>query len=267
MIKALIAWTGGAIFIYVLLIALMYFGQRSMIYFTRSSLAPIEDTAVTGIRAITATTSDGLELIGWYRPAVNGRPTILWLHENASDVSITVQRARPYLDAGFGLLAAEYRGYAGNPGRPTEQGLYIDVQAFVTWLEQSGVQKNDIVLYGESIGTGPATQIASEDAAFHTLVLESPFTSLVDAAAYHYPFAPVRWLMRDQFANIDKIAAVKSPVIVAYGTNDTIVPSYMGQEVFETAPEPKSRIVIPDGGHNTLDQFGLAAKIISLLSE
>jgi fermentation-respiration switch protein FrsA (DUF1100 family) len=101
----------------------------------------------------------------------------------------------------------------------------------------------------------------------HTLILESPFTSTGDAAAFHYPYVPVKWLIKDRYENIAKIKDIKSPLILAYGDQDRVIPHRLGQALFDAAPEPKSLIVIEGGDHNNLDDFHVDDKIISLLSE
>lgn len=259
----------GAVFaIYLVLIGLMYFLQRNLMYIAGSNKPSIEQTGVAGLDEVVVQTEDDFILYGWYKKPVSPqKPTIVWFHGNASHVGITASRAKPYLKEGYGLLAVEYRGYAGNPGAPTEQGLYKDSRAFIEWLKDNGTNENNIILYGESIGSGPAVQMATEYPALHTLILESPFTSTVDAAMVHYPFAPVKWLLKDRYENISKIKDVKTPLIVAYGNKDRVIPHALGEKLFREAPEPKSLILIDGGDHNDLDSFDLAGKIISLLSE
>lgn len=268
MIRIVLTVLGSILFIYVLLIAMMYFMQRNMMYIPSPAKPSLQQAGIAGLREITVNTPDGLSLYSWYKPASSPEnPTIVWFHGNASNVYITAMRTRPYMENGYGLLAVEYRGYSGNPGSPTEQGLYADARAHIAWLMQNGVPENNIVVYGESIGTGPAVQMAVEFPALRAVVLESPFTSTIDAAAFHYPFAPVKWLIKDRYENLSKIQNVKSPIVIVYGDLDGVIPHSMGAKLFKEAPEPKSLIVIPGGGHNNLDQFGVSEKVMSLLSE
>lgn len=268
MMRKMLSIAGSVVFIYVLLIGMMYVMQRNLMYVTGSNKPSLEQTGLVGLDEVVVQTEDDFILYGWYKkPASPQKPTIVWFHGNASHVGITAARAEPYLKEGYGLLAVEYRGYAGNPGSPTEQGIYKDARAFINWLKENGTQENNIVLYGESIGSGPAVQMATEYPALRALVLESPFTSAVDAASFHYPFAPVKWLLKDRYENLSKIKDIKAPLIMAYGNKDRIVPYTLSEKLFEAAPEPKSRILIDGGDHNDLDDFNVSDKIISLLSE
>ncbi len=266
--RKMLAIIGAVLVIYAVLIGLMFFLQRNLMYIAGSEKPSLEQAGIVGLEEAVVQTEDDFILYGWYKaPASKDKPTIVWFHGNASTVAITAMRAQPYIKAGYGLLAVEYRGYAGNPGSPTEQGIYKDARAFIDWLKKNGTDENNIVLYGESIGSGPAVQMATEYPSLHALVLESPFTSTVDAAAFHYPFAPVKWLLKDRYENIAKIKNIKAPLIVVYGDKDRIIPHRLGKELFEAAPEPKSLVLIEGGDHNDLDSFGVSDKIISLLSE
>lgn len=268
MMRKMLATVGAVLIIYLTLIGLMYLLQRNLMYVTGNEKPSLEQTGITGLDEVVVQTDDDFILYGWYKkPETPQKPTIVWFHGNASNVGITTIRAKPYIKEGYGLLAVEYRGYAGNPGAPTEQGLYKDARAFINWLKDNGTDENNIILYGESIGSGPAVQMATEYAALRTLVLESPFTSTVDAATVHYPFAPVKWLLKDRYENLTKIKNIKTPLIVAYGNKDRIIPHALGEQLFRAAPEPKSLILIEGGDHNDLDSFNIADKIISLLSE
>ncbi len=253
-------------FIYLILIALMYLMQRNMMYYPTLNKPDIPAAKVTGLHEIRTTTEDGLDLFGWYKPAQEGKQTIVWFHGNGSNVEITTYRALPYLKAGYGLLAVEYRGYASNKGSPSEQGFYKDARAFMAWLNRNEVADDSIILYGESIGSGVAVQMATEHEV-HTLILDSPFSSMSDVASSHYPIAPVKWLLLDKYDSYLKIGDIKSPLILVHGTADAIVPYKFGKKLYEAAPQPKTMMSIEGGGHNNLDDFDIAYKIITILSE
>ena len=165
---------------------------------------------------------------------------------------------------GYGVLLAEYRGYGGNPGGPSEQGFYADGRAYIDWLKREK-KPEKIVIYGESIGSGTAVQMATEyDVS--GLVLETPFTSLVDIAAAQYFFVPVRYLLQDRFDNIGKITKVKAPKLVLHGLKDGTIPYASGRSLFDAAPEPKNFVDFPDGGHNNLYDFAAADYVIEFLN-
>ncbi len=157
----------------------------------------------------------------------------------------------PLLDAGFGLFLAEYRGYGGNPGKPDETGITADARAVMAYLAEQGIAGERVILYGESLGGGPAVKMALEfDVA--GVVLESPFTSIADVAQSHYWYLPARWLVLDRWDNAERIARLDAPLLILHGENDRVVPSRFGRELFERAPEPKRAVFVPGAGHNGL---------------
>ncbi|MGH3442522.1 MAG: alpha/beta hydrolase, partial [Nitriliruptorales bacterium] len=144
-------------------------------------------------------------------------------------------------------LLLDYRGYGGNPGRPSEQGLTADADAAAAWLsDRPGI--DDVVYFGESLGAAVAIAVAT-DRPPAALVLRSPFTSLVEVARVHYGPVP-RWLLRDRYPAVDQVASLEVPVLVVAGERDTIVPLAHSRRLFEAAPEPKRFVSVPDAGHN-----------------
>lgn len=256
----------GALVFYLAVILTIYTLQREMIYFPPISKPSIADAQIDGIQEVSVTTEDGLTLYGWHAaPTVKSKPTIIRFHGNASHIGWAAERLKTFADAGYGLLLVEYRGYAGNPGQPTEQGFYRDGRAFVDWLKATGVQESDIIVSGESIGSGVAVQMALDYPEIHSLILEAPFTSAVDVAADLYCFLPVRLMMKDRYDNLSKIAQVKSPVIIVHGDRDTIIPYTHGKKLFDSVVGAKFMITVDGGGHNDLDLYDTDAKIIQHL--
>jgi fermentation-respiration switch protein FrsA (DUF1100 family) len=135
-------------------------------------------------------------------------------------------------------LIIAWRGFSGNDGKPSEQGLYEDGKSAIDWLKQKGVPEKNIILYGESLGTGVATQLA-QNKKFAGVILETPFTSMIDAAKIFYPYIPVNLLLKDKFENYKKIKNINSPILVMHGEKDQIVPFSMGKKIYEIANEPK----------------------------
>jgi len=259
---------GWAIVLYFCILGGVYMNQRNMIYIRSGTPVPLTISQVAGMQEIKVKTEDGLMLVAWYKPAKSPMmATIIRFHGNASNVAWSMDAMAPYINSGYGVLSAEYRGYSGNPGTPTEQGLYMDARAYIGWLQSQGIAINNIILYGESLGTGPAVQMATEYPGLNRLILQSPYTSMVDAAGTHYPFFPVKLLLKDRYENIAKIKQIKTPLIIVHGSKDAIVPYRQGQALFDAATEPKTMITIEEGGHNDLMDYRMPEKILSALSE
>jgi len=136
------------------------------------------------------------------------------------------------------FLLVAWRGFSGNKGTPTEKGLYEDAESAVRWLKSKGVKENNIIVYGESLGTGVATEIA-QNKNFAGIILESPFTSMIDAGKDKYPYLPVRLLLKDRYESSKKIKNINSPILIMHGKVDNIVPFLMGKKMYALANEPK----------------------------
>ena len=253
---------------YALLVAAVYTFQRNLLYLPDRGVPDLEEGGVPDMRAVSLSTNDGLTLLAWYKEAAPGQPTLVYFSGNAGHIGHRGSKARHYLDAGIGVLLVGYRGYGGNPGSPSEDGLYTDGRAALDFLAATGVGPAQIVLSGESIGTGVAVHLATERAAVAPLgavVLESPFASMADVAAKHYPFLPVRWLVKDRFESAAKIARVRAPVFVFHGEKDRTIPIRTARELFAAAVEPKESLWIAGGYHNDLYDFDAPAAVIAFL--
>jgi fermentation-respiration switch protein FrsA (DUF1100 family) len=258
---------GVIIAIYLAMLLLLFAVQRNLLYVPNTERP---DLAASGLgpimQAITTTTADGLSPLSWYRPAPgNPRRVIVYFHGNAGHIGHRVERVRPYLDAGYGVMLVGYRGYGGNPGRPTEVGLYAEARATLEFLMQRGFAPGQMVFYGESLGTGVAVQMAVEhDCA--ALVLEAPLTSVADVAQSRYWIFPVRYLVLDKFDSLAKIRRVRCPLLVMHGEHDRVVPIRFGRKLYQSAPEPKEAKWFPDGTHTNFDELGGAAAVLDFLA-
>jgi uncharacterized protein len=240
--------------------------QRSMIYFPTHQLGP----RPPGAQQATFTTSDGIELGGWFFPAkgAEGR-AVLVCNGNAGNRSHRVMLAEALRDRGWAVLLYDYRGYGGNPGTPSEQGLAKDARAAISWLaDREDVDADRIAYFGESLGAGVATGLAAERPPA-ALVLRSPFTSLVDLGRVHYPFLPVRLLLHDHFPVVDHVRSYEGPVLVIWGERDTIVPPDQSLAVAQAAA--RSRLeVIAGADHNDaalLDGEEFVEAVVDFLAE
>jgi uncharacterized protein len=254
------------LFLYFGLLLILFFVQRQFMYFPDVTRPSPVVFGVADMKAAEVTTSDGLKLAGWYKaPPDAGKPVVILFHGNAGNIGMRNFKARLLIDAGYGALLAEYRGYGGNPGKPTEQGLYADAQAYLAWLEKQGFPPSRVVLYGESLGTGVAVQMAAEKPDYKGLILETPFSSVVSLAQKIYFFAPAWLLVRDRYDNVAKIGKIKVPLLVLHGSIDAVVPYYQGKRLFDAANEPKKMETFPLGNHNDLYNCGAGAKVLSFL--
>jgi len=225
----------GLALVYVLAVALLFTFQRSVIYPAPQARAPL----TLGYEEALLETEDGLELRAIYREAEPGLPTVLYFHGNGGSVSGASVSNAVLVEAGIGALLVEYRGYGGNPGEPSEEGLYRDGEAAMRWLSDKGVRGKDIVVVGNSIGGGVATHIASEIA--HAgdgpagLILIAPFTSVPDVAADALWWAPARWLVCDRFDNRSRVAELDLPLLVQHGDADRVIGDHHGKALAAAA--------------------------------
>jgi fermentation-respiration switch protein FrsA (DUF1100 family) len=237
--------------------------QRHLMYFPDGlpRVAPSYYEMLGGVQEISFTTADGLDLVAWYAPAPANRPTIVMFHGNGGSLRGERYRLKHFKDASMGALLLAYRGYSGNGGSPSEQGLYADARAALDWLEASGVESASIVLYGISLGSGVATKMAAERDV-GAVVLESPFTSTVDVAAWRFPVVPVSWLMQDRFESSARIRSITEPLLVMHGDRDVVVPQRFGRQLFDAANEPKQGFWPRGLGHNDIfDNGGFATAL------
>lgn len=244
--KQIIIW---AFVVYAMVVACMFMFQRKLQYFPDPRRVAPEQAGVNDVAEVEIETPDGERLVAWYATARNGMPTFVYFQGNAGAIWSRADRLAMMQAAGYGVLLAGYRGYGGSTGSPTEKGLITDGRASVDFLRTRGVSLRDMVFYGESLGTGVAVQLAAET---HpgAVVLESPFTAVVDVAARTYWWLPVKLLMKDPFRSEPVIDAIAAPLLVIHGEEDQVIPIELGKKLFAAAREPKQLIVVPGGGHN-----------------
>ncbi len=255
-VKILKASLALAVALYLTVVAFFFFDQRNLLYYPTHTYTPLaEAQASRAFEEIPVTTEDGIHLKAWYAPAAGKPCTIIFFHGNADSLRSAAPIADPYINAGYGFLLAEYRGYSGLPGTPTENGLYKDARAYLRELTSRGAQEKHIILFGHSLGTGVAVQMAVE---FHPagVMLLAPFLSIPKAAQTHYPFLPATLLVLDRFDNEKKIHAVHSPLLIVNGSQDQVIPPSEGIELYSLANEPKVFHSLPGRGHNdAFDDF------------
>jgi len=236
---------------YLLLLLMLMWLENSLIYFPAKYPAGWWNPRGLQFEDAEFTAADGTQLHGWYLPGKDPQTVMLFCHGNAgnlthrADVMLDLPQ---YVDAS--LLVFDYRGYGKSQGSPDEAGVLADARAARAWLaKRTGVKERDIVLWGESIGGAVAVDLAAKDGA-RGLILENAFTSLPDVAAYHYPWLPVRLLMRTRLDSVAKIAKYRGPLLQIHGDSDTIIPIALGRKLFDAAGEPKQFVTIAGADHN-----------------
>jgi len=232
------------------LVALMWSQQRRLIYFPSPGPVPSAATVLPPGRNVVLQTEDGIRLGAWYFPVASGGPAVLACNGNGGDRSMRAGLAIALNRLGLSVLLFDYRGYGGNPGRPSEEGLAADARAAQAWLAaQPMVDPERIAYFGESLGAAVAVGLAAQRPPA-ALVLRSPFTSLGDVGAVHYPWLPVRRLLLDRYPSIERIASVRAPVSVIAGERDDIVPATLSRRLYDAAAEPKRYVLVPGAAHN-----------------
>ncbi|MDY0872894.1 alpha/beta hydrolase [Dongia rigui] len=251
---------------YLAALFMLYTKQRKIVFKPNPTLAVLADyPAPSGLNPVTNRNADGLDIVSWYLPARrdDGR-AIAYFHGNAGHHGDRVARIIPYAAEGYGILLVGYRGYGGNPGQPTEAGLYTDARAALDFLQDQGVKPDQLILFGESLGSAVATQMATERAA-RALILEAPFASILRSARQRYRYLAFDFLVRDKFDTLAKIGRVGKPLLVIHGDLDRTTPAYFGHMVFEAAKEPKQGFFPKDAGHTDLMQHGMPAAVLGFL--
>lgn len=233
------------------LLALIWAGQRRAMYFPFGGTPSLDGTGLARAEAVTLTTGDGLSLGAWFvRSETPARFTAIVFNGNAGNRAHRAELAVALSREGIAVLLMDYRGFGGNAGAPSEEGLARDARAARAYLlSRTDVDPDRIIYFGESLGTAVATRLAAEHAPA-ALILRSPFGSMAEVGRFHYPVLPVGLLLRDRYDAIEQIARVTSPVLVIAGDRDAIIPIAHSRRLFDAAREPKQFVVIEGADHN-----------------
>lgn len=229
----------------------VYVFQRDLQYFPSRSDPLPQDLGLTGVTRLTLATPDGETLVLWHSPARDDQPTILFLHGNGGSISDRADRLAFYQAQGFGAAFLSWRGYGGSSGRPTEAGLMTDARTAYAHLRGLGIGADQIMLVGESLGTGVAVPLAAA-LPVGAIVLEAPFTAAVDIAQRAYPWLPARLLMKDQYRSRDHFARIRAPILIVHGEADSVNPYGYGRALYALAKDPKSFLSLGQVGHEAL---------------
>ncbi|MFV0294759.1 MAG: alpha/beta hydrolase [Hyphomicrobiaceae bacterium] len=257
---------GMMVLLYVAVATAAWLGQRRLMYVPDSTRVSPERVGLANVKELILQAPDGARLLAWRTPAAEGFPTILYLHGNAGNLAGRADRFRRYQQRGYGLLMMSWRGYSGSTGHPTEAHNVADARLAYEHLRAEGIPASNIVVYGESLGSGVAVQLAASEPV-GAVVLDAPYTSIVDVAALAYPYLPVRPLLLDRYESNRYIGRVHAPVLILHGERDTIIPVRMGKTLFALANEPRKLALFPEGGHVDLDDFGAVDVVATWLGQ
>jgi pimeloyl-ACP methyl ester carboxylesterase len=239
-------------------VAVLWALQRQLIYLPDATPVPPADDVILGARDLTLRTADGLELGAWFVPAAGPRDTrtaVLVAPGNGGNRAGRAGLAEEMARRGLAVLLMDYRGYGGNPGSPSEEGLAADADAAVRALGALGYPPDRTVYLGESLGSGVVAALQARHPPAG-MVLRSPFPELADVGSHHYPWLPVRTLLRDRFPVESYLAVSDVPVTVIYGDRDSVVPTTLSARVADRAPALAERVVIEGADHNDPVMFG-----------
>ena len=249
--------------LYIGVVAFVYIKQRSLLYLP--GVDNYEDERlIINTNQVFIQNKEGDELRSIFFKHPNSiKTTLLMFHGNAGPIENRFYKVNKLSKYEQNILLISWRGYSGNSGKPTEQGLYSDAEAAIQWLKNQNILPKDIIIYGESLGTAVALEMASKYQ-FKGIILEAPFTSMIDAAKHHYPYLPVSWMLKDKFLSSFKIKQNFSAIFIIHAKGDEVVPFWMGEKMYEMANEPKMKLFINENKHlvtydenlmNNMDNF------------
>ena len=248
---------------YFVIAGYLYVFQRSILYLPNRNMGAPSAYDLYNMGSLALQTNDEVMITAWYSPPPSGERTVLvYFQGNAGHLGDRKNKLAGFIAQKFGVLALSYRGYGNSKGSPTEQGLYNDARAVIEYLAHNGTAVEDIVLYGESLGTGVAVQMATEYP-IKALILEAPYTSISQRAQEIYFFLPIQMLLKDHFNSLEKISTVRAPLMILHGEEDTTIPPSHGRQLLQAATVEKEGHFFPEIGHNN---FNLA-RIISLTTD
>ena len=246
------------------LLLLAWVAQRRLMYFPfGGSVGSPREAGLENAREVTLSTEDGLRLRAWLvEPASSPSGwTLILFNGNAGNRALRAPLARLLSERGIRVLMLDYRGYGGNPGSPTETGLLRDARAARRWVDGLAIARGSRVAYfGESLGTGVAVALATEYPP-NALILRSPYTSMADVAAVHYPFLPARWLLRDRYESLARVGSLPCPVLIIAAERDSVIPARLSRRLFEAAaPDRRRWLLLAGADHN--DYEALAGEAV-----
>jgi hypothetical protein len=230
----------------------IYFNQRNLQYHPNKEVKDVAAYDLGDTTEIFLTTSDGAKIQTWVHMPKPGMPMTIWYHGNAHHLGQRAEKFKQLIDLGYGFIAPSWQSFGKSDGVPSQAGIYEVARLAIKYSQQLGFKTEDTILIGESLGSGIASQMATEHK-FKGVFLITPYTTIADRAQEMYWYLPVKYLTKDNFNNIDNISRINAPVLIVHGDDDDIIPHSHSQKLFEKALEPKKLIIYPGKHHSDLD--------------
>ncbi len=260
-------WILFAATFYIMVLVGMYLIQTKLVYPGGPLRERPEQYGGVGVQEIHLEMEDGVRLTHWFIPPTNKNlPVVVAFHGNAGHTGDRLAKLKYFAEMGYGLFQVEYRGYAGHEGTPSEQAFKADGLIALKWLSEQGYTKDKLIMYGESLGTGMAVWLASQFPV-QAVILEAPYSSIVDVAQAKYWFLPVKYLLKDKWRSDLSIIDVKAPVFIFHGENDEVIPIAFSRKLFELIPNDKQAIYFDDGYHMDLYDHGAEKNVREFLQK
>jgi len=238
----------GVLALYLVILLVVYLNQARLVYFPDSAMVATPADIGLEYRDVFVHTEDQVRIHGWFVPAGPDAPVILYLHGNAGNISGRLESIEGFHAMGLSIFIIDYRGYGRSDGEPGEEGTYADAEA--AWrhlVEKEGVPAEGLIIFGRSLGSGVAVELASR----HTpraLIVHSGFTGLADVGQHAYRWLPVKLLSRIRYDSASRISRITCPKLFIHSHADDVVPYALGRRLFDLAPEPKVFLDVP-GAH------------------
>lgn len=257
-VKRIVFWSAVS---YLTIIFLVYLSQHYLLhlFWLRNERISPSDLRLTGVGERAIRRPDGVEILTWFLSATPKKPTILYFHGNAGSLAMTANRIRLFGDEGWGIFVMSYRGYSGSAGNPSESANVEDAEAAYLMLSAE-VGCNNIILYGESLGTAIAVRVGAKWPV-RAVILEAAFTSILDVAVDTYFFLPMRWVVTPLYDSGRHIGEITAPILFLHGERDWVVPIKHGRALFQKANPPKLFAAFAEADHNDLLSHGAIGSI------
>jgi len=234
--------------VYLLVLLFIYFTQRNLLYHPGDNNY-LDDKIQFSYKEVFIEVDQDIKLKSWLiEKDLKKYKTLVFFHGNAGNLFNRVHKLNELHKLDINILIISWRGFSGNSGKPTEKNFYQDAQKSIEWLNSKGIESKKIILYGESLGTGIAVELAQKNI-FNSIILESPFTSMAKTAKIYYPYLPVNLLLKDKYDSINKIHKITKPILIMHGMKDDLVPYIMSVELFNKANKPKYSFFPKDDNH------------------